>query len=308
MSRGGPNGRLSIFIFHRVLPAEDAYFPYEPGVERFDQIVSFIARQFRVLPFLEAAQRLAAGQLPAAAACITFDDGYADNFELAVPILRKHGVTGTFFIATAYVDGGRMWNDVVSDAVRLAPAGTIDWRDLGVSPVVVGDVASRFAAYRQMQQQLKYVGQRQRTEWTDEIAKRAGLPETSALMMTRAQVRALPALGMDVGGHTQTHPILARVDDAVARDEIGGGREVLTDWLGFAPQVFAYPNGRPGTDYLPRDVALVRSAGYCAAVSTAPGVGTPCTDPLQLPRYTPGDRAMWKFALRSARNLMQPVA
>lgn len=305
ISPAGAKGRLSIFIFHRVLPEEDPYLPYEPSAAWFDRIVRFISRYFRVLPLSEAASALRRGVLPPAAACITFDDGYADNFEIAAPILRKHGVAGTFFIATDYIDGGRMWNDVIIEAMRVMPDGLVDWQDLGVSPVRLGDLDSRFKAYRQMQEELKYLHPARRDEAAAEMVRRAGLPTTSSLMMTRDQVRRMPGVGMEVGGHTMGHPILACVDEAEASRQIGGGREVLTEWLGFAPRVFAYPDGIPVRDYAERDVRLVREAGYEAAVSTAQGFGRTGDDVFQLPRFTPWDRTIPRFAVRCGLNLLR---
>lgn len=302
LSPTGSRGRLSIFIFHRVLANGDPYLPYEPDVAWFDKVVRFIARNFRVLAFSEAARAHSRGNLPAAAACITFDDGYADNFELAAPILRRHGVPGTFFIATDYMDGGRMWNDAVSEALRVVPDGWVDWSDLGVSTVQVTDLPSRFRAYRQMQEELKYMHPARRDEVAAEISRRAGLPAQCDLMMTRRQVRELPNMGMEVGGHTQGHPILSCVGEAEARREIAGGREVLASWLGFPPTVFAYPDGIPTRDYGARDLRLVREAGYVGAVSTSPAVVRAGDDVYQLPRVTPWDRTMPRFAVRCMLN------
>ena len=127
LSRAGARARLSIFIFHRVLPVPDPMQPGEPDAARFEQIVRFVARYFHVLPLGEAARQLRAGQLPPAAACITFDDGYADNLEVAAPILVRHGVRATFFVSTGFIGGGRMWNDTVIEALRHAPRGDLDW-------------------------------------------------------------------------------------------------------------------------------------------------------------------------------------
>jgi peptidoglycan/xylan/chitin deacetylase (PgdA/CDA1 family) len=305
LSPAGPAARLTIFIFHRVLAQPDPLLPSEPDAARFDRIVGFIARHFRVLRLADAARRLADGTLPAAAACITFDDGYRDNLEVATPVLRRHGVTATFFIAAGYIDGGRMWNDTVIEAVRAAPPGGIDWSDLGLDRHDLGDAASRVAAYESMLRRLKYLEPAERLQTSVEIARRVGLPDRSSLMMTPAQLRALRDAGMDIGGHTLTHPILRRIDEAQARSEIGEGRDRLTQWLGEAPTVFAYPNGVPGRDYGERDVALVRAAGFRAAVSTARGAAGAGSDLFQIPRFTPWDAGMGRFALRCAQTLLQ---
>lgn len=308
LSPAGAGARLSIFIFHRVLPAVDPLLPDEIDVQRFDRVVGFIARRFKVLPLAQAVQQLQQGTLPAAPACITFDDGYTDNLTLATPVLRRHGVSATFFIATGYTGGGRMWNDTVIEAVRRAPAGELDWREFGLGVQPVGDAASRVSAYRAALRGLKYLELQERLARTQAIGARHGLPEVSDLMMTADQLRALRNAGMDIGGHTVSHPILARVSDEVAAREIGEGREQLTQWLGEAPSLFAYPNGVPGGDYGPRDVALVRKAGFTAAVSTAPGTASSGVDVYQLPRFTPWDTTMMRFGLRCAMNLMQAPA
>ena len=87
-------------------------------------MLGHLKRRFSVLPLADGVERLYDGTLPASALAVTFDDGYADNLAVAAPLLRKHGVPATLFIATGYVDGGAMWNDIVIEAFRDdAPAG-----------------------------------------------------------------------------------------------------------------------------------------------------------------------------------------
>jgi peptidoglycan/xylan/chitin deacetylase (PgdA/CDA1 family) len=124
-------------------------------------------------------------------------------------------------------------------------------------------------------------------------------------MMTSDQVRSLRRAGMQVGAHTVTHPILARLDEAAARQEISTGKQQLEDLLGERVGLFAYPNGKPGEDYLLQSVDLVRQAGFDAAFTTAWGAATPQTDPFQLPRFTPWDQSRARFGLRLARNLLR---
>ena len=118
LSPGQRNGRLSILIFHRVLAQVDPLFPEEVDAARFDVICGWLRRWFNVLPLDAAVRRLRDGSLPRRAAAITFDDGYADNHDIALPILKKHGLPSTFFIATGFLDGGCMWNDTVIEAIR----------------------------------------------------------------------------------------------------------------------------------------------------------------------------------------------
>ena len=125
LSPGGTRARLSILIYHRVLPEPDGLFPDVPDLKRFEQELHWISRWFHVLPLDEAAARLEAGSLPPRAAAITFDDGYADNATVALPALQRAGLSATFFIATSFLDGGRMWNDTVIESVRACRADSI---------------------------------------------------------------------------------------------------------------------------------------------------------------------------------------
>jgi peptidoglycan/xylan/chitin deacetylase (PgdA/CDA1 family) len=303
LSPAGPDARLSIFIFHRVLEREDPLRAGEPDASRFERIVQFIATHFHVLNVSDAAACLLAGKLPAAAACITFDDGYADNLTIAAPILKRCGVTATVFVSTAYSDGDRMWNDTVIESVRSVPSGELDWRDVGLGLHTVSDAGSRRAAVQAALSKLKYMEIGERSATCREIARRCGLAQQSALMLTRRQILEWRELGFEVGGHTMRHPILSRMNEKDAFAEIEGGRSQLKEWMGEAPSAFAYPNGVPGRDYGMRDVALVKRAGYACAVSTARGAATRLNDPYQLPRFLPWDRKMWAFGLRCARTL-----
>lgn len=303
LSPGGRRGKLSVFIFHRVLPQPDPLLPSEPDAVEFDWIVRLIARSFTVLPLGEAARRLVQGNLPPAAAAITFDDGYADNLTVAAPILRRHGVSATFFIATGFLDGGRMWNDDVIEASRTLPPGEVDWSEFDLGRHRVSDAASRVLCYSTVLKQLKYRPHAERTAATRAIARQAGLPEHCTLMLTGRQLAELKAGGMEIGAHTHTHPILENLPDAAAEREIVEGRDRLESMLGEPILVFAYPNGVPGRDYSERHPALLKRLGFAAAVSTAPGFAESGADPYQLPRFTPWDRTPTRFGLRCVRNL-----
>ena len=108
---------------------------------------------------------------------------------------------------------------------------------------------------------------------------------------------------MQIGAHTCTHPILARLDTETARAEIVRSKTALEALLQREVSFFAYPNGKPGQDYEREHAEIVRDAGFRAAVSTAPGVATALSDCFQLPRFTPWDRTRARFGLRMIMNL-----
>jgi peptidoglycan/xylan/chitin deacetylase (PgdA/CDA1 family) len=300
----GSGARLSVLIFHRVLPAPDPLRPGEPTAAAFEARVRWLNAHFNVLPLAEAAARLAEGTLPERPLAITFDDGYADNCTLAMPILRRWCLPATFFVASGYLDGGRMFNDTIIEAVRQARGARLDLEALGLGIHSIVGLADRRAAIARILEGLKYLPPARREWLAEEIARRCGATLPEDLMMTAAQVASLHVAGMEIGGHTVTHPILAETDPDTARREIANGRAQLEAIVDAPVRLFAYPNGRPQRDYAPEHVRMVRELGFTAAVSTAWGAARRGADPFQLPRFTPWDRGAWRFGWRMARNLV----
>ena len=311
-SMTGSAPQLSIVIFHRVLPEPDPLFPDDPDIHRFDQLCAWLAAWYQVLPLDEAVERMNQGSLPPRALAITFDDGYADNHDFAMPILQAHGLCATFFIATGFLNGGRMWNDTVIEALRCTAESRLDLSGLnlpGVSGVEVSTVQQRREAIPRLLTAMKYLPHDERLQMSECLAEQAQVRPRRDLMMTTDQVRALALGGMQVGAHTVSHPILAGLEDARAERELSESKSALESLLNRPVTLFAYPNGKPNRDYSRRDVALVRKLGFKAAVSTAPGAASAGDSrPFELPRFTPWDRSRWRFALRLARNLRVQAA
>ncbi len=306
-SPAGARARLSVLIFHRVLPEPDPLFPGEMHAARFDAVCGWVRGWFNVLPLDEAARRLAEGTLPARAMAITFDDGYADNQQVAAPILRRHGLTATFFVATGFIDGGRMWNDTVIESIRRTTAGRIDLSDieglesLGALPRT--RATDRRAPIEAVIGLVKYIEPAQRAVAVGGVARAGGAELPDNLMMSSQQVRDLHRQGQRIGAHTVHHPILARIAPAEARDEILRSKRTLEALLDGPVDLFAYPNGKPGQDYAPEHAELVRDLGFKAAVSTAWGAARRGDDVFQLPRCTPWDHSRWRYGARLLANL-----
>ena len=286
----GPQ-RLPILIFHRVRAQPDPMAPSEIDAAGFDTLLGVLARSFKVLTLGDAAVRLQAGSLPARALSITFDDGYADNADIALPLLQKHGLKASFFVSSGFLDGGRMWNDSIIESVRQSPRDTADLTFLGDGFSATEDMRSvnaRRSLLERLLRAIKYLTPEQRQPviaTLQECLTVDRLPHD--LMMRSEQVRLLRTAGMEIGAHTRDHPILCTLSADAAREEIQEGRKALEHILGEAVDVFAYPNGKPGQDYDAVHVDIVRELGFKAAVSTSQGIATKGDDLFQLPRFTP---------------------
>jgi peptidoglycan/xylan/chitin deacetylase (PgdA/CDA1 family) len=305
VSPAGSRGRLSILIFHRVLPRSDALLPDIPDAQQFETQMRWVRDWFKVMPLAEGIERLYRGDVPPRAAAVSFDDGYADNEAVAAPILQRLGMTATFFVSTGYLDGSCMWNDRVVEAVRACTDDVLDLRGLGLPSYPIGSLEERRKAVVALILDVKHFDAPRRQSVVDAIvaATRASAP--TALMMSPAQVRHLRTLGMDVGAHTVMHPILTRVTVDNAHDEIAGSKRHLEQLLDAPVPLFAYPNGHPWHDYAAEHVELVRQCGFSAAVTTAPGVASMRSDRFQLPRFAPWDRTRLRYGVRLMSNFVR---
>jgi peptidoglycan/xylan/chitin deacetylase (PgdA/CDA1 family) len=303
MSPAGDSGRLTVLIFHRVLPRQDPLYPDELTSQAFDSICAWMASWFNVLALDEAVVMMQEGRLPSRAACITFDDGYADNHDVALPILQRHGLPATFFVATGFLDGGRMWNDTIIEAMRRCAKSDLDLSGLGLDSISLRSLEDRRRAVGTLIDKIKYRPVEERVEMTERMAGLAEVELPNDLMMTSEQVRAMRSAGMQIGAHTVSHPILARLNAEQCEREIQGSKDFLEQLLQERIGLFAYPNGKPGEDYSAENVAIVQKLNFDAAVSTQWGTSQKGGDHFQIRRFTPWDKSRLRFGLRLLRNL-----
>ena len=296
---------MLILLYHRVLKKPDPMRPGDIEIATFETHLRALSRYFKVLPLSEVVERLQTRSLPRRVVSITFDDGYADNCEVALPILRSLNLTATFFIATGFLDQGRMWNDTIIEAVRRAQEPVLDLSEIGLEKYPVTTVQQRCQVAAALIGALKYLPLQERHKTVDAIKDIVAVDLPDDLMMSTDQVRMLSANGMEIGAHTVTHPILARIDDSTARCEIREGKASLEEITRAPVRLFAYPNGLPGQDYGPRHVEMVKQLGFSAAVSATAETAHPSIDIYQLPRFIPWDKTLIRFVFRLLFNRLR---
>lgn len=296
--------RLSIVVFHRALPAPDPLRPGDLEAPEFARRIDWLRENFRLMTLRDAVRALAADALPARALCVTFDDGYADNVEVALPLLRERDVPATFFVTTRYLDGGMMWNDRVIEAVKSWPDGSIDLSKEGLGHHDLG--RDRPRVLHALIERLKYLDYDRRDALASRLLADSGSSVTR-LMMTANQIRTLHREGMEIGGHTDSHPIMTRLDDDAVRAEIITNRQKLEAIIDAPVTSFAYPNGRANRDYHAGHPALLEDLGFECAVTTMPGCASDLEHRYEIPRFTPWDRTRTRYLLRLARNQFTPT-
>lgn len=300
--------KLSVFLFHKVPQRADPLMPGDITQAGFERLLDQVVSQFRVLPLEDAVSCLQTGRLPRRAACITFDDGYADWLVAAAPSLRKRNMHATFFITTGQFEGLPLWHERIQAAVRALPGPVLDIGLPWLGQPSVATLADRQGLVVRLEQALKYLTLAAREEALLRLEAAAGVQPDTLPRMTEAQLRDLHSQGFGVGGHTINHPILDYCNEQELVDEVAGVREQLQGIVGGAITGFAYPNGRPHADFSRHHVEAVRRAGYAYAVTTHWGVANPATSPFQIPRFTPWAQREWHALYQAGRNLLvRPV-
>lgn len=292
------NGVL-VLNYHRVGSPGDSLFDHHlwsASAEDFDRQVAFLAENFDVISLADLEQALCQphGQFM----MLTFDDGYRDNFSVAFPILKSHGISATFFITTGFIDRPRIpaW-DEIAWMLRTTSLKTLtanEWLPTSVNLATEG-FRRLLAVYKSLGTELTevYLG-----FLADALSTgRCPTSLASDQWMTWDMLREMRAGGMTFGGHTVTHPILANATADQQDWEIGECRQRLITEVGQSIDAFSYPNGKQG-DFNEFTRAALRHHGYRWAFNFSGGY---ChagqTDHFALPRTaveTDMDLAMFR--------------
>ena len=245
---------LLVLTYHRISEAADTLLDY--GVwsatpDALDQQLRFLKRHAEVITAddLPHVWRARYGRY----VLVAFDDGYRDNYELAFPILRSHGLSAIFFLATGFLDHPRVsWWDEIAWMVQQStrdelPAG----RWLG-APLRLDEGGGRKLAVRALTAVYKSLPVEQTETYLDFLAEATGSGRCPPALMHDAwltwdMARQMQAAGMRFGGHTVNHPVLARLPPADQRAEIEQCARRLEAELGSPMRWFSYPVGAPNT-------------------------------------------------------------
>jgi peptidoglycan/xylan/chitin deacetylase (PgdA/CDA1 family) len=259
-----------VMNYHRI--GDGAGSPFDRNAftttaEAFDEQVAFAARNFDLITpgHLVEAARGGRGRH----VMITFDDGYRDNYEVAMPILRSHGAPATFFVATGFVDVPRRpWWDEIAWMARTATAAVVPtggWLAHDV-PLRAGD---RIGPITTLTDRYKTLPGDRAEAYLDYLAEATGAGRCgggAGEWMTWDMVRGLRSAGMSVGAHTVTHPVLANHPAERQHDEIAGSKRRLEEELGEPVTAFSYPEGTPAA-FDARTRAIVHALGFELAFS-----------------------------------------
>jgi len=268
----------------------------------FEHQMSTLARRFNPVTIEEISDFAANGRkLPPWSVAVTFDDGFADNQEVALPILSRYAIPATFYIMVDAVETGTPpwycrftfafntttvseWQHPTNG--RTFNLGDSDERKAALNAAWDLGAAQTGAAQEQLVQQI------------EQALRVEPLDARSGLMMNWDSVRAMKKAGHTIGAHTLSHPNLAHVSRDEANAEITGGKARVEKEVGEPVRHFSYPHPALNPQWSPQTLQITREAGYKSAVLTTQGSVGPGDEPLSLKRI-PGyeDSALWLWQL-----------
>lgn len=292
----GPS--LTILSYHRVLAAPSAMLPDYPTQREFAEQIRAAKRWLQFAPLADAWNEVASSRSNRHFGAVTFDDGYRDNLEFALPVLSAERVPATVFLATAYTNGEPFFVDQITESIARTKVFRLDARDLGLPILELSSTEERLNATRVALELAKYRAPAQRDALATELARRLQVGDLSRLLMNAEEIRQAHRGGLRAAAHMHRHQIMTAAPEDQIREDLSQNIEAIMQITGERPTEFAYPNGKPGADFMTMHQRLLQEFGIRIAVTTEYGIAVPGDNPHQLPRYSPWDRNPRSFGLR----------
>ncbi|SET37160.1 polysaccharide deacetylase family protein [Thalassotalea agarivorans] len=288
-----PKG-LYVFNYHRI--GDPSSTPFDPNVfscdvETFDKHLSFYEKHFTLLTLEQLQQKLQTQSLEDDRyACITFDDGYIDNYQSAFPLLNARGIPASFFVATDFIAQNTVpWWDEIAYLVKACLANSIDLSSLlKISSLVIDDPS---LCIKQVLNSVKHDDSTTLENVLETLRNAVNSANSleqvkqAPLFMDWTMLAEMQTAGMEIGSQTRTHRILAQLDKSEQSEEISHALAEIDAHLPVNQRFFAYPVG--GKDSFNQDtISLLQHHGYPFAFSFMGGINKNDCDVFQLRRFS----------------------
>ena len=220
---------------------------------------------------------------------VTFDDGYRDNIELGLPLFRRYEVPVTWFLSTRFIEERNYlpWWDLVDYMIQHVH-GVVEVTLRSESPLYdLGVQEGKNQFLRDMREIFMTADQSSREALHKNLRAKctrfAKVPQ-NAFADQEFIIQAASSPWISIGGHTVSHPNLAKVSPETAKHEVARGRELLQKWIGESVNWFAYPYGGEG-EYNKKIKRILRESGFGGAVTTNRGYISESIDEFEMPRF-----------------------
>ncbi len=262
----------------------------QPNVEAICRHISRHFEPVSLSAIIEALDGLQA--LPDNAITITVDDGYRNFLLHGHSIFRRNRIPATLYAVAGFSDGRLwLWPDQIEFGLRHTTRTSVrvPLGDGAPLELALQTPEQKADAIFRLTEMLKEVSNDRRVAFLAEFGSLCGVdippnPPKGCEAMNWDELRAVASEGIEIGCHSETHPILSRLSNPLELEsEIRGAKEHMRERLGFDVRHFCYPNGRV-IDVSEAAIRSVREAGFASAVSCTYGMNTMEADRFQIRR------------------------
>ena len=282
---------VRILAYHRIVDRTRAYdrANVSASPEEFDRQVRYCKRNYDVIRFADLCD-IFSGKVscPRKTLLFSFDDGFADNYEIAYPILRSHGVSAAFFVATSYIGSKKLfWFDRVGFLLKHTSKRNWSFENGNTFEISSGNQEEALCAMLAALKQLPEADRERELQRLEALLGSSQNVQVDAinLPMNWAQLSEMSKNGMEILSHSHTHPVLAKLDAyEEILEEVSTSKSMVQNEVGSPCQAMAYPVGTAGT-IDSRVLSAVEESGYELACMLLNGVNVfPNADRHQLKR------------------------
>lgn len=288
-----------VLTYHSALrqPQEFSIW-HHMDAQQLEAQLAWLAQHCHCISVHELMTGVAAKKLPKKAVAVTFDDGFANNLHVVLPMLERYRIPATFFIAAGFIGTDRMlWPEVLGCLVSATRHASFHFRN---QQFLIGDAAEKVRSYQALARHLKWTPSGQLSAELLALGESMGVTESEVRaqplahetrMMSWQELQTLAASELvEIGAHTVNHHPLASLSDADAEWEIVSGKKMLEAVVGKV-RYFAYPYGGP-EDYGSQHRKMIVDAGYEASFTTDAECVLPSSEPFSMPRLGVGSEAL----------------
>jgi len=266
--------------------------PYQISTDSFRSHIEYLANNFTCVSVRDVHEAvLGKKTLGTACVAITFDDGFANNYHNALPILSEFQVPATVFVAAGYIDAPELlWPERAASFLARTQRTELQ---LGSSAYRLDSAATTAEAYLALTRYFKQFSPAEIQNELDMMIDEHGVSDASRLdqrlhedfrLLRRDELDKLAGHGLiTIGSHTVNHSRLSRVPVELAKHEIAESKRTLEKYLGETPY-FAYPFGGFDADFDDSHVRFVEHCGYSAAFTIDSGGANENSNAYRIPR------------------------
>ena len=286
-----------ILMYHRFSGTKkDGYL----DTELFEKQIKEIVNSFNVVSLSEIENYLTSdNKSKKNMISITIDDGYQDFYTYAYPVLKKYNLTATLFVTSGFIDQKVwLWPDKITYMIERSDCDEVSLTIGGVEKTYDMHSEKKYGRlWNELVQYCLNCSDKEKGIFLDSLNDtfKVSVPEKIVddyLPCTWGQLQEMKENNIEIGGHTQTHPSLSKVELPLLESEILGCKQRLEEMTGGTVEHFCYPNGQL-TDYNENVIAEVKKAGYKSA-TTAFSDNDPYKNCFELRRHAVGDN-MFQF-------------